>query len=249
MLETSVLDAEEHLLNQFLGRMLGANGFAAVVEVQARLSDRLERFLPLLGRKCGIDSLPEPTDVIGPGNTGSTKLLRLRTVKVADVDHNLRLSRNTASDGFNNVEQMVELEVVHRHEKDGVEVSLRRECLSLFPYLLDGESRFSEGRMPFTENAEATVAGTRGRFDSNLTEQHGLVAESPSRDTIGDRHEEPCFQGSLWKFQQIATVILRWPKPVQNSRQDPRKSFWQLHNLAPGDAQTYQDIGQSPIME
>ena len=51
VLETPVLDSQEHLFDQFFGCVFRADRFAAVVEVEPRVPDRSERLFPLFGAR------------------------------------------------------------------------------------------------------------------------------------------------------------------------------------------------------
>ena len=208
MLEASILDAEEHLLHQFLWRMLRPNWFATVVEIEASLPDRSEGFLPLLRRECRICSLSKPTDMVGSMNSRSAKPFRLGTVKVSDVDDNLRLRGNTRTNFFNDAEKIVEIEVVHCHEEKGIQIASRRERLSFYHDLVNRRVSSCRKSYALLRKHRATFAWTWGCLDPDLSQEHRLIAESSSRDSIGHCHKKPRLQRSLRKLQEVAAVIL-----------------------------------------
>jgi hypothetical protein len=209
MLETSILNAEEHLLNKLFGRVFRADGLAAKVKVQPRIPDHLERLLTLLGIEHGILPFTEAANVIGTMNASVFEHSAVCDVKIADVHHDLSLLRYRLSHTRYDTKEIVKRKIVHRHQEDGVEVSRHRKGIGSIDDFLICQASFLKRGMVFPEDTETAISGTRGGFYANLSEQHPVVVESSSRHGVGHGHQCSRFQRCIWKVEQVYAFLLR----------------------------------------
>ncbi|MGM0486380.1 MAG: hypothetical protein ACQESR_06425 [Planctomycetota bacterium] len=194
MLETTMLNAQEYLLDKFFGRMFWSDGFTAVIEIEASVPNYFEGLLSLFGIKVGIRALSKSADMVCSMDASLFQLLGLSDTEVPDVHDDLGLPRNSSSDLFGDREQIVQGVFMHRHQKNGVEVARYRKRKGSCDDFFRRQASSLESGILFAEHAELTISGARSRLDSDLSQKYRLIAKSTPRHLVGHGHHRSGFQ-------------------------------------------------------
>ena len=184
VLAPACLDLEQ-ARGQVLERRLGANGFAAILHRQACFPSCADcRFAPL-GRNLGKRSFAQALHMVDAVEACRLGLLPEGLVRVAEVAHDARRSRDGRAYRPDAFEHVFLVEAVHGHEVQRVQVAALREFLCARDHVVNIERRMpgkAGGRL--SEAAELAVGFARIHVDSDLAEQHARIARSGPHQVI-----------------------------------------------------------------
>ena len=152
---------------------------------------------------------------------------------VAGVENQPGLGRNRHPHGADQREQAVKVELVHRHEKEGVQVAAGGEGERLLDHLVARQLMGLDEHVAGAEHAEVTAAGTGRSLHADLPEEHRLAAEATLRDRVCHAAQQTGLQRVARQVEETEALLAAGRRIAQRAvedgielRVDLRSSAW-----------------------